>query len=282
MSEENDYLNTILKEYRRNIITRKELEGKLFIYIRNHPRRFSLSIFNRDTRDDFISWLYPRLSRAVDHYTDQGSSFDAYIITMVRLSAKEYGLRKKEHRIIERTWWDAKALEMIAAEEEPEYEDILSEPPQKKVSNPRQVLMLLLKSYYYLSDSLLDQLAPALGVKTEELYDMVDALRIIRLQREEVINGLKERIHGQFYRCLAFEKRMQAAAYGSAHWYKMKNCLETARKRLISMRRRVKAMRTEATNEQVAYIMGVKKGTIDSNLHAVRLRNNPEPFNLLN
>jgi hypothetical protein len=204
MIGENEYLDNMLKEYRQDHITRKEMEGRLFMYIRNHPRRFSLSMFNRDARDDFISWLYPRLSRAVDHYTDQGSSFDAYINTMVRLSAREYGLRKKEHRIIEKTWWDAKALEMMAAEEEPEYADVPAPAIQKKVSNPRQVLMLLLKSYYYLSDTLLERLAPALGLEKEELYRMVDTLRAVRLQREEIINGLKERIHGQFYRCLAF------------------------------------------------------------------------------
>jgi hypothetical protein len=62
----------------------------------------------------------------------------------------------------------------------------------------------------------------------------------------------------------------------------MKNSLEIARKRLASMRRRLKAMRTEASNRQVAGIMGVKKGTIDSNLYEVRQKNNSKNLNLLN
>ena len=271
--EEKENPNSLFDDYLHGRIDRKKMEGKLFIYIRANPRRFSISHFNCDTRDDFISWLYPRLSRAIDHYTSRGACFDAYITSMVRLSAKEYWMRKKEHRIIEKTWWNAKAQEMELMEEEPEYLD--SEPPPKKVSNPRQVLMLLLKSYYYLSDDHLDRLAPALGLEKEELCSMVDKLRIVRLQREEVINGLKERIHGQFYRCLAFEKRLQAAAPFSAHWYKMKRSLEIARKRLVSMRKRLGAMRIEASNKQVAGIMGVKKGTIDSNLFIVK-KNNQE------
>ncbi|MCL1927272.1 MAG: hypothetical protein FWG07_00575 [Treponema sp.] len=271
--EEKENLNNLLDDYLHGRINRKELEGKLFMYIRNHPRRFSISLFRNDTRDDFISWLYPRLTRAIDRYADQGSCFDAYITTMVRLSAKEYWIRKKEHQIIEKTWWNAKALEMEVMEEEPEYLDV--KPVPKKVSNPRQVLMLLLKSYYFLSDDHLDRLAPALGLDKEELYHMVDKLRVMRVQREEIINGLKERIHGQFYRCLAFEKRMQAAPHFSAHWFKMKRCLETGRKRLASMRKRLSIMRIEASNEQVAGIMGVKKGTIDSNLFEVR-KNNKE------
>ena len=267
--------NNFYGNYLQGRISRKELEGRLFMYIKANPRRFSISMLKHDARDDFISWLYPRLSRAVDHYTDQGACFDAYITSMVRLSAREYGLRKKEHMIIEKTWWTAKALEMEVAEEEPEY--LNTEPPPGKVSNPRQVLMLLLKSYYYLSDNHLDRLAPALGMNKEELYHMVDKLRILRVQREEMINGLKERIHGQYYRCLAFEKRMQAASCNSAHWHKMKRCLETSRKRLLSMRKRLCAMRKEASNEQVAGVMGVAKGTIDSNLHEVRKRNQNKP-----
>ena len=276
--EDKNTLDNLLKKYLQDRINRKDMEGKLFMYIRANPRRFSISMLKEETRDDFISWLYPRLSKAVDHYTDKGSSFDAYITAMVKLSAKEYGLRKKEHRIIEKTWWDAKAQEMEAAEEEPAYMD--TAPVPKKVTNPRQVLMLLLKSYYYLSDNHLERLAPALGLKKEELYHMVDRLRIVRVEREEMINGLKERIHGQYYRCLSFEKRMQAASCYSAHWYKMKRCLETARKRLASMRKRLCSMRIEASNEQVAGTMGVAKGTVDSNLHAVRKRKNTEPPDL--
>ena len=266
--DEMENLNSLLNDYLLGRINRKEMEGKLFVYIRNNPRRFSIFQFKYDTRDDFISWLYPRLSRAIDHYTNQGSCFDAYITTMVRLSAKEYWIRKKEHRIIEKTWWNAKAQEMELQEEEPEYLD--NKPAPKKISNPRQVLMLLLKSYYYLSDDHLERLAPALGLDREELYRMVDKLRTVRVQREEIINGLKERVHGQFYRCLAFEKRLQAATLDSAHWYKMERCLKTAKKRLASMRKRLNAMRIEASNKQVANIMGVKKGTIDSNLFAVK------------
>ena len=280
ITEKIEYLDKILQDHRSGQIDRKELEGKLFMYIRKKPWRFFLTGFKNDTLDDFISWLYPRLSRAVDHYTDLGSSFDAYIVSMVKLSAKEYSQRKKEHRIIEKAWWDAKAVEMAVAEEEQEYINFppvpSSEAVPKKVPNPRQILMLLLKSYYYMSDDYLEQLAPALNMEKEELFYMVDKLRIIRVKREQTLNSYKERIHGQYYRCLAFEKRLQAASPNSAHSIKMQRSLQTARKRLSALRKRLKKMRTEASNKQVAWIMGVKKGTVDSNLYAVRQRNDHE------
>ncbi|MDR2072206.1 MAG: hypothetical protein LBP60_02065 [Spirochaetaceae bacterium] len=275
MPEKPQYLNKLLQDYRQGHISRKELEGSIFNHIRKDPRRLSISWWTEEAYDDFISWFYPRMSRAVDRYKECGSNFDAYITTMIRLSAKEYGIRKKEHRIIEKTWWDAKAEEMAVYEpEEPEY--LEEEPKLHRVSNPRQVLMLLLKAYHYLSESHVARLAPAVGLTKEELSSIIDRLRRLRLQRDEAVRNLKERIHAQFYRCLAFEKRMIHAPPYSIHRLKMKKCLETARKRLLSMRKRLASMRTEASNEQIAQVLGVKKGTVDSNLHAVKQRNQTE------
>jgi DNA-directed RNA polymerase specialized sigma subunit len=256
-------------------MSRETLEEKIFMYIQKNPRHFFIGRYAEDSRDDFISWLYPRLSKAVDRYNDQGASFDTFITTLIYLSAREYGMRKKEHRITEKSWWDAKAQEMtVCEEEEPQYSEEIHTPA--KVSNPRQVLMLLLKTYYYIPDTRLAQLAPALGLEKEELYRMVDELRVLRLQREETINTMKERIHSQFYRCLAFEKRLKAASPNSAHWYKMKRCVEISQKRLISMRKRIQTIRMEATNEEIAQVLGIAKGTVDSNLYLIRQRNQTE------
>jgi RNA polymerase sigma factor (sigma-70 family) len=275
MSNKEQYLDTILQKYRQGYMGREALEEKIFMYIRENPRHYFIGKYTVDSRDDFISWLYPRLSRAVDRYNDQGSSFDTFITTLIYLSAKEYGMRKKEHRITEKSWWDAKAQEMaVCKEEDTEYLNEIHTPA--KVSNPRQVLILLLKTYYYIPDARLAQLAPALGLEKEELYRMVDELRVLRLQKEVTINDMKERIHGQFYRCLAFEKRLKSASPDSAHWYKMKRCVEISRKRLISMRKRIQTIRMEATNEEIARVLGIAKGTVDSNLYLIRQRNQTE------
>jgi len=276
MSKNEQKLSRLLCEYRHGRISRDELEGELFMHIRKNPGRFSSVKLKKEAWEDFVSWMYPRLRRAVDRYADQGSSFEAYILTTTRLSVKEYVMLKREHRIIEKTWWTAKAEEQLAVFDanEPEYLD--SPPAPAKVHNPRQVLMLLLKSYYHLSDTRLAQLAPALGLEKEDLYRMVDELRVLRLQREGVIDGLKERIHGQFYRCLTYEKRMKSAPYHSLHWHEMKRSLEIAKKRLASMRKRLQLMRTGASNEEVARVMGLAKGTVDSNLYSARLRNQTE------
>jgi DNA-directed RNA polymerase specialized sigma24 family protein len=50
--------------------------------------------------------------------------------------------------------------------------------------------------------------------------------------------------------------------------------LEKARRRLAAMRKRLAAIRMEATNNQVAEIMGLSKGTVDASLHNVKRKYN--------
>jgi hypothetical protein len=262
-------LDNMLKIYRCGHMDRKELEAGIFFRIRENVLRFRPEKMDRESCDDFVSWLYPRIKRAVDRYEDHGSTFDSYINVLVKLSAREYCLRKKDHKIIEQTWWDAKAEEMMVCEEkEPDY----FEPKQdfSQVRNRKQVLFLLLKSYYFLSDDYIARAAPAIGMEKEELKNMVDTLRNQRLGQEERIRGLQDRIYSQFYRCLAFENRMRAFPPGSSHGQAMKKRLDGAKKRLGAMRKRLAAMRIDAPNWQVANLIGAKKGTVDSGLHTAR------------
>jgi hypothetical protein len=262
-------LDKLLKAYRCGQMNRTQLETRIFFRVRENVLRFKPERMDRETCGDFVSWLYLRIKRAIDRYEDHGSSFDTYINVMVKLSAKEYCLRKKDRKIIEQTWWDAKADEMMACgEEEPDY----FEPKRdfSAVRNRKQVLLLLLKSYHYLSDDYISRAAPAIGMDREELKNMVDTLRNQRLGQEEQIRELQERVHSQFYRCLAFENRMLAFPPESSHSLRMKKKLEGAKRRLAAMRERLAAMRRDAPNWQIANLIGTKKGTVDSGLHVVR------------
>jgi biotin operon repressor len=263
-------LTKLLNQYYQGILGKKELEGLIFQYIQDHFERFHLYKWNRDDFMDFLCWFYSRISRAIDNYRDTGSSFDSYMVSLVRWSAKEYHALEVEHRVIEYACWKAKAMEMEVCEDEPPY--LESPPVFKPVSNPRQVLVLLLKSYHYVSEDFLTRIAPAIGISKEKLGQLIEELRKRRVQREEEIRELQERVFSQYYRCISFEKRKLLTPEGSARHEKMERCLERAKKRLESMRKRLAALRTEASNRQVAEVLGVSKGTIDSNLFTVKLR----------
>jgi hypothetical protein len=206
----------------------------------------------------------------VENYRNRGSSFDAYIRSLVRWSAREYRSREADHLTTEYACWNAKARDTFACSQEPDYPE--QPPPLKPVSNPRQVLVLLLKSYYFVSEDFISRVAPAIGIKEEKLSRLIEELRKRRVKREEEIRTLQERIYTQYYRCLTLEKRINAAPEGSAYQERMKQYRERAEKRLAGMRRRLGSIRLDPSNRQVAEVLGIPKGTVDSNLHAVKLK----------
>jgi hypothetical protein len=261
-------LDELFNRYSRGDLSKKEFEELIFRFIIKNRQRFRLFDWNEDKCVDYLCWLYPRLSRAVETYKNTGASFDAYIGALVHWSAREYRTREAEHKITEYACWKAKAEELTVHNPEPEYSEIRV--PVQPFPNPRQVLILLLKSYFYVSEDFLSRAAPALGMGKEKLRQLVDELRKLRLRRDEEIRGLRERIFCQYYRCLAFEKKLDLLPKGSVHYSRMEGRVLRARTRLAAMKTRLASMRMEATNRQIAEVLGIPKGTVDSSLHSIK------------
>jgi hypothetical protein len=271
-------LNDLFKEYSRGTLERKQFEGLLFQYILENNQRFHLGNWQRDEYGDYLGWLYPRIKRSIDSYRETGASFETYIGTMMRWSAREYRSRLYEHYVTEHTTWAFKTTDRMLHENEPEY--LNSETTPRFPFNPRQTLFLILKSYYFVSDDFLDRIAPVLKIKKENLLELVTKVRELRTKRDAVIHSLKERCHGQFYRCMAYERRLQTVPEHTALHGLMKSRLERARQRLAAIRQRLARTRLEATNAEVAQILGIPKGTVDSAMFLLKNRMNREKWNL--
>jgi FixJ family two-component response regulator len=88
---------------------------------------------------------------------------------------------------------------------------------------------------------------------------------------------MQERIYSQFYRCIVYERRLAAMPENSALVLKMQMRLEKARLRLAAMRKRFAGIRPDATNRQIAELIGISKGTVDCSLHALKARWKNDP-----
>jgi DNA-directed RNA polymerase specialized sigma24 family protein len=266
-------LSELYQQYESGGLEKKKFEGLLFQYLVDNMDRYHLFEGNREKWIDFLSWLYPRLSRAIDAYKETGASFDSYVTSIIHWSAKEYRSREADHYATEFACWKAKAEETLVCSVEPEYPDTKSPGlPVKDIATPRQIIMLLLKSYYFVSDDFLNRIAAGIGMEKADIRNMVDELRRRRTAREAEIRDLQERIQCQHYRCLSFQYRLASALPGTAQYEKLKGRLERARKRFSAMRKRLEGIRVDATNKQIAEVMGIPKGTVDSNLHMVRAK----------
>jgi RNA polymerase sigma factor (sigma-70 family) len=266
-------LSALYRDYQNGRIGRKVFEAKLMSEI---ARRAPSMVRHGRKKDfpDFIAWLYPRIASAIGNYRDNGSSFDAYIASSVNSAYKEYQSRIRVHRMTEKTVLTFKEYEkheeneaVCLAERDDE-----KKPPFSPVQNPRQILVLLLKSYYFLSGDFISRVAPALGMDEENINMLVTELRELRTAREQEIHDLRERVYAQFYRCLSFQSHASSAPAGSALEKRYNSYLERGLKRLNAMRETLRTFHADASNQEIAKVLGVSKGTVDASLHKVRKR----------
>lgn len=264
-------LSTLYRDYTSGRIGRKVLEAKLMGEIAGlapsmirHGRKKDLS--------DFLAWLYPRIANAISNYRDNGSSFDAYIASSVHSAYKEYQSGIHVRRMTERTVWSLKEHEKLEENEAlflAENDDE-EPPPFRHVQNPRQILILLLKSYYFLSDDFISRIAPALGMDKENINMLIMELRELRAEREQEIHDFRERVYAQFYRCLSFQRNASSAPANSAMEERYNHYLKRGIKRLNSMRETLRTLHADASNKEIAKVLGVSKGTVDASLYNVR------------
>jgi len=274
-------LNNLFTMFIERQINRGEFEGRIFNYLLKNQAKITAKHWKNDEYEEFISWFYPRLKKSIDTYKETGSSFDAYLTNIVRTAAKEYRMKIAINVVTEQSAWNAQIPELYAREETPVY---LLDNPDNEISkliiqikgrkNPKQLLALILKCYYYISDDFIEKLAVHTGLNKKILKEMIDKLRVIRERREDDIYRMKERVYGQFYRCIVYEHRLSHLIENTTMFNKLKQRLEKARNRLEKMRNRALKIRTYPSNREIAGVIGVTKGSVDSTLYKLRIKLN--------
>jgi len=265
-------LNNLYADYSAGLLSKKELEGSIFKTIRENVHGFGLIGWNREDSDDYISSLYPRISRAIDVYQETGSSFESYIGSIVRLTAREYRARQMRGYYEETAAWIAHLPEIYVCENEIEYDEQAAARMDGpvKLTTPRQLLILILKCSNHVSADLLEKIAPKLGLKPDALNEMIDSLKQMHEKRTLDIAALRERMNSQFYRCILYEKKLQTLMPDSAPAQRLRKKLKAGRSRLERTRRRLAHSRIDPSNSQIAQLLGISKGTVDSVLYNLR------------
>jgi len=267
-------LNNLYADYAAGVLSKKELEGSIFRTIRENVHCFGLVGWNREDSDDYVSSLYPRISKAIDAYRETGSSFESYIGSMVRLTAREYRSRQMRGYCEETAAWIAHIPETYVCENEIEYDEHSAAGMESsiKMTTPRQLLILILKCSNHISADLLEKIAPRLGLEPDALNEMVDNLKQQHEKRALDILALREKMNSQFYRCILYEKKLQTLMPDSVRAQRLKKQLKSGRNRLEKTRKFLSRSRVDPSNSQIAKLLGISKGTVDSVLYNLRLQ----------
>jgi len=267
-------LNDLYENYTAGLLNKKDFEGSIFKTIQENIHCFGLVGWNREDSDDYISSLYSRISRAIDAYQETGSSFESYIGSMVRLTAREYRSRQMRSYCEETAAWIARIPEMYVCEHEAEYNEhtAAEKDGSIKLKNPRQLLILILKCSNHISADLLEKISPRLDIEPDALNAMIDHLKRLHEKRALDAIALREKINRQFYRCILYEKKLQTLLPDSVLAQRLRKQLKAGRNRLEKARDQLARSRLDPSNAKIAQLLGISKGTVDSVLYNLRLQ----------
>jgi hypothetical protein len=280
-------LNDLYLQFKQGKIKRGKFEGLIYRYYFFNQEKTSISHWQQEEYQDYVSWFYPRLKKAIDSYNEIGFTFEAFMTKFIKISSKEYRVRISTNNVTEYSTWSARLPDLYSYGNS--YDFVYENPPEyisdnsKKIlsniitgqsgrRNTRRILALLLKCYNYLSDDFIEKVAPLIEIDDNELKKMLSNIRKIRQKKDDEIYLMKERIYCQYYRCIVYQNRLSLLQENSGAYNKLKIRLEKAKVRLERMRKRLTSVRTDATNKQVAEVIGISKGTVDASLYKLKER----------
>lgn len=209
-------------------------------------------LWNHGEEDDcgeFLLYVSPRLQRMRERYVDRGKPV-AYWSTVLRFEWWSYLRRKKRERARRPDFHAAIAL--MATDDAPP-----DEPWKPRViehdTTRRDIVVAAVKACCELDDAQVAVLAESTG--------RADLPELIGRARLSVDLSRANRVHAR--RCRALGQRL-AAEDGQ-----YSRCYERAS-------REARAVRAYPSNRQVAEILGIPKGTVDTSLFRLRRRGRQE------
>lgn len=260
--------------------------------------------FDDDDRSEFLLFFYPMVQRVLERYRPSGSPFEAYLNTYFRYQLKSYLRSRAQKRLRTQMGWTYNTEVKLHAAASVDFEQhkgpdlptygagLCRERPKSKsqvgrrcslrdtghmpTSNTRlthgeaqRLLLAALKSCDRLEDTTIRRFATAVGFDEDWIIDTSTTLRCLcagqRLRRELLRN---RRDHAWFAAECA---REEIRTFASESRRKL---LTERALRLDQTARRARAELRHAgrgpTNEQIAAVVGIRKGTIDSSIFRVR------------
>ncbi len=278
-------LTRAVLEYQRTGIGLEKVYGKAACLVYEYPKRHYG--FRADDCGEFLIFFHANLLRLIARYRDSGRSFEAYLYGTLKWQIRTFGRNRRRSAtrfelVNHRDLWEEVHPRYYAARQEAAEETLFVQEgiPEiaptplfetdatGRLSDPtmrRRVTILALKACVSIDDELIAAVAGITGHDAAWLHDRVDMARACMYRRNERLSALQEhrvkayfslrRIHDAILTTPA-----QTRSAGDAR------AIAVCHRRLRNLEREIGSVPRVPTNGEVAEILGIPKGTVDSSL----------------
>jgi RNA polymerase sigma factor (sigma-70 family) len=262
--------------YQRTHEGLRDLVNEIAPRVYQFPRR--TMGWDEDACGDFYVFVHPRLVRLMERFRDQGKPFESYLWAVLGWQMRSFA---RERRRSERSWHVSLRIEQG---------DLVAPDPNDKPgcgtgcgaddlrafsrlgssissgADRRNFLFLVLKCSRSLDEEIARPLASIAGITPEALLTLAAALRDMRRSREQRLETLRCRRNKAFSQIRLLEAELHAET-ASERIAQLTRTLQRARSTMQSTASRMASVGISPTNLEIARILGIPKGTVDSGLY---------------
>jgi RNA polymerase sigma factor (sigma-70 family) len=231
--------------------------------------------WDEDACGDFYVFVYPRLIRLLDRFADQGKPFESYLSSVLNWQLRNFARDRKRG---ERSWNVSLRLEAGdpgAGELREEPAEATIEPQRvppiisrlvRSNADRRNFLFLVLKCARSIEPGNAGALAAVTGVDADRILGLSVSLREMRRPRELRLDAFRSRRNKAFAQARLMETELKTEV-DQERAALLQKSLAKARRRMRSAMNRMARVGLSPTNLEIARVLGVPKGTVDSGLY---------------
>jgi hypothetical protein len=283
MEKETDLITSLIINWQKTGAGYQALIKEVSKIIISYPeKRFN---WDYDSCVDFYISFYPKLIKLITSFEFKGISFNAILRNtlkwQVRSFYKKHSKKKKIdyclkfHCMIEAesvsdsAAEDAACADLALSKCASKHFDILPEGVVRKKGLRRQLIMLALKSSYFIDDNYIKKISELSGCSSEWLAESIDMLRRNNLHRKERHEKYNIRISKAYMNLCRIHREIEKSC-----GYLERNYLDKKKDQYALRLKRATEARNKVnlspSNQQIAELMELPKGSVDSGLYFLK------------
>ena len=274
-------LNSLVAYYQNTGLGLAEILNRLSLRVYNYPLgKFRAS---EDDCGEFYLYFYPRLLRTLSRFRDRGKPFEWYFNSVLRWHYKAYCARKRKEQVKwtaakNALFWELPVLapalpaECPAAPGTGRYRKIIPVDclaGSREATSRRRILLLALKNAGQLDQSVLPWISGLTGIAEDHLAGLVERLRANLYKRELRLHSLYQRQNRILAKVFLLQYDL-VQEFDPARRSELALSLADARGKLRSVQRTIRRTRLHPSNREIAELLGIPKGTVDTSLYWLR------------
>ncbi len=271
-------LNSLVAYYQNTGLGLGEIVKRLSLRIYNYPLgKFKAS---EDDCGEFYLFFYPRLLRTLKHFQDRGKPFEWYFNSVLRWHYRVYCSRKRKDQI---RWAVARNVLFWELPESSLAVSAPSLPPDRgrriipldrfggsrENTCRRRILFLALKNAQHLDDSSISWISDLTEIEVDDLIGLVERLRANLYRRELRLHKLYKRQNKILTKIFLLQQDLLWEV-DPQNKSELAVSLCELGATLRSVQGKIRRVRLHPSNREIAELLQLPKGTIDTSLYWLR------------